>query len=74
MSSQPADAIEPLMALNSKLQGNYRNYLTAIQPLILYAALQSNQYIQAIALLRDSPVSDVDTRVSPLFSSPECSF
>ncbi|KAK9895453.1 hypothetical protein P389DRAFT_93346 [Cystobasidium minutum MCA 4210] len=66
MSSQPADAIEPLMALNSKLQGNYRNYLTAIQPLILYAALQSNQYIQAIALLRDSPVSDVDTRSFPI--------
>lgn len=70
MQSQPADVIAPLVTLNSKLQGDYRNYLTAVQPLILYAALQSGQFTRAIALLRESPVSDVDTRVSIALGTP----
>lgn len=64
MRNQPADSIPALIALNQKLQGENRNFLTAIHPLILYAALQSGQLGQAIALLRESPVFDVDVRVS----------
>lgn len=64
MQNQPADAIAPLMALNSKLQGDSRHYLTAVHSTILYAALRSSQFGQVVPLLLDQPVTDVDMRVS----------
>ena len=59
-------AIAPLYNLLRRFVGESTSYLTALHPIFLHASLRANQYDLAEYLLVNTPVTDVDPKVSVL--------